>query len=331
MNRPQLLQACSLVLYLTATVAAAWAHPERMRGLVLSVLAERREVVVRRDAVDVKPGLTALFRLAPQVDVASLHAGDHIVALADHETGSVTLSEVRVLPEAAPQSVIRPAIPLLVGDHMPATRFVDQRGRSFSFADFHGRSVVLAFVYTRCNDKNECPLVSSHFRILQQRFANGPYHLVEMTIDPRYDRPPILARYGKIFGADEKRWTLATGDPETVLDFDARFGVDPFADPHVGLIHTERTALIDPDGKIIDFVDQASWNPANIVARLQPVLAHPSTFLERLDFELSKVTVAICGNGATGFSGLQDLAIILAILGSVAFALQRVARFFITH
>jgi cytochrome oxidase Cu insertion factor (SCO1/SenC/PrrC family) len=215
---------------------------------------------------------------------------------------------------------------LSVGDALPATRFVDQRGRPFRFADFRGTSVVLSFVYTRCRDAKECPLISANYRLLQARLANGPYHLVEMTLDPSYDRPAVLARYAALFQADAARWTLGTGDPATVLDFDARFGIDPFADPRVGLIHTERTVLIDPNGKIVDFIDQAGWTADDVAARLQSIASPSSNPIARLDFELSKAAVAVCGNRVAGFSGLEDLAIVLVIVGAGAWLLQRLAR-----
>jgi protein SCO1/2 len=305
---------------------AASAHPEQLDGLVLSVLPASHEAVVRRDTFGSKGPQTMLVRLAPKVDAATLHAGDRIVALLDEQPGRAVLSEIRVVPAAPPPNTLRAIAPLSIGDPVPATRFVDQLGRGFGFADFRGKSVVLAFVYTRCRDPKECPLVSGEFHLLQARLANGPYHLVEMTLDPDFDRPSVLVRYAALFGADAKRWTLGTGDPDAVRAFDARFGLDPFVDPRVGLIHTERTVLVDPGGKIVDFIDQAAWNPADIVARLQAVGAQPSNPFARLDFELSKVAVAVCGNRVAGFSGLADLAIVLVILGSGAWLLQRVAR-----
>jgi cytochrome oxidase Cu insertion factor (SCO1/SenC/PrrC family) len=226
---------------------------------------------------------------------------------------------------AAP-SILRTESLLRVGDRLPATRFVDQTAHPFDFADFRGKSLVLAFIYTRCRDPKECPLISSNFGVLQKRFAGGPYHLVEMTLDPSFDRPAVLKTYGAQFGADPARWTLGTGDPRTVLDFALRFGIDPFADPRVGLIHTERTVLIDPDGKIVDFIDQAGWSPGDIAARLQAANSGFSNPLARLDFELSKIAVAVCGNRVAGFSGLQDLAIVLIVVGTGAWFLQLVAR-----
>ena len=327
MNRPSTrLAVCTALLTVAFGFGTASAHPERVDGVVLSVLANQREAVVRRDALGSKPALTTLFRLSPRVGATSLHPGDRIVALVDDDTNPLVIDEVRIVPAAVPRSAVHTVHPLNVGDHIPATRFVDQRGHTFGFADFRGKSVVLAFIYTRCRDPKECPLVSTNFHTLQTRLANGPYHLVEMTLDPAYDQPKVLAHYAAQFGADPARWTLATGNPDTVLDFDARFGVDPFADPRLGLIHTERTLLIDPDGMIVDSIDQAAWDPTDIVARLQAGSARPGNLFARLDFELSKAAVAVCGNRVAGFSGLEDLAIVLVIIGSGAWLLQRLAR-----
>jgi protein SCO1 len=324
---------CSLTVAVALQTGVVSAHPERLTGLVLSVLDRTREIVIRSDASGKKPSQTTLFLLPQNFTPTSVHTGDRIVALVDTDApGKPQLDAVRVIPATQPKSIIRRVVPLLVGDQMPDTKFIDQRGHQFSFADFHGQSIVLSFIYTRCKDQFECPLISSHFGELQTLFAGKPYHLVEVTLDPNYDRPAVLANYGRRYAADASRWSFGTGDPNTVLDFAARFGIDPFADPRVGLIHTSRTVLIDPNGKIIDFIDATGWKPADIAMRLQPVKAiDPSSFLGRVNFWLSKATVAICGNGATGWNGLQDLAIVLAILGSVTYLMFRVARFIVTH
>ena len=126
-----------------------------------------------------------------------------------------------------------------VGEYAPTTSLSDERGRPFSLRDLRGQSVVMAFVYTRCKDARECPLITSRFHVLQEKFRGEPVHLVEVTLDPAYDRPAVLARYGTTFGQDSARWTLATGDPDTVLDFAAQYDVTAFPDERVGLIHPE--------------------------------------------------------------------------------------------
>jgi len=52
----------------------------------------------------------------------------------------------------------------------------------------------------------------------------------------------------------------------------------------------------------------------------------PENPLARLDYELSKAAVAICGDRVAGFSGLQDLAIVIAIFGAGGWFLVRVGR-----
>ena len=331
MNRMVRIALCALMMSPLVLTMAVSAHPERVSGVVLSVLAQQRKVVVRCDAIGSQPSVTTMFELSSRVDVAQLHDGDRIVGLIDRDENPKMLDEVRDTPPPPPKSNIRPVVPLLPGDQMPQTAFIDQRGKPFTFADFHGEAVFLAFIYTRCIDTAECPLISSHFAVLQRRFANKPYHLVEMTLDPAFDKPRVLADYAARYGADPKRWTFGTGKPETVLDFDARFGIDPFADPHIGLIHTERGVLIDPNGKIIDLMEGTGWTPDDVAARLEATQNSPAAWLALADYYLSRVTVAICGNGATGFNGLEDLAIIIAILGVVGFGLQRLAHFFLVR
>ena len=70
-----------------------------------------------------------------------------------------------------------------------------------------------------------CPLISAKFGQLQERFAGSDTHLVEITLDPQYDRPAILEKYAQVFGAKDARWTLGTGDTNDVLNFSAQFGI----------------------------------------------------------------------------------------------------------
>lgn len=317
-----------------AALAIAWpcatatAATSRVRGVVLTVLAQRREAVVQHEAYGSMPAMTMLFRLSPRTNPASLRSGDRIDASVRDSREGPMLDDVHVLAAAQlapPSDVLRYVRQFQTGDRLPDTRFVDQFGHPFAFSDFRGKKVVLAFIYTRCRDPRMCPLVSSNFHTLQTRIGDGPYHLVEMTLDPAYDTPPVLRRYAALFNADPRRWTLGTGEPRAVLDFAAGFAIEPFPDARIGLIHTERTVLIDASGKIDDFIDEAGWNADGVMARLLAIDALPSNPLARLDYELSKAAVAVCGNSVARFSGLADLGTVLLIIGAGAFLLYRVA------
>jgi protein SCO1/2 len=322
--------AAALALLVCATwpARAAANGAQRVHGIVLSVLSAQGEAVVRHDAFGGMPAMTMVFRVPSKSVLAGLHPGDRIEAQTELGADEPRLDDVRVVGGVAGgvARAVHDVQPLNVGDSMPQTEFFDQTGRGFDFTDFRGQTVVLAFIYTRCRDPRMCPLVSSNFHVLQRKLAGLPVHLIEITLDPAYDTPEVLAAYGARFGADPARWTLGTGPIDVVNDFAARFGIAVFADPQAGLIHSERTAIIDRDGRITDLLDAAAWNPDDLVADVRTLSQVPANPIARLDYELSKASAAICGNNLAGYSGLLDLAIVMLIFSGACYILYRAAR-----
>ncbi len=154
-----------------------------------------------------------------------------------------------------------------VGDAVPDPGFVDQRGRPFRLASLRGSRFALSFVYTRCRDARMCPLVSAQYGMVQRDPRAARAQLVEVTLDPTFDRPAVLARYGSVFDADPNRWHLLTGDPAKVLAFAGAFGVQSFPGAS-SIVHTERTAVVDADGRVERFLDDAAWSAPQLAALL---------------------------------------------------------------
>jgi len=303
---------------------------DRLHGLVLQVDPVKATAVVRHDAIGTMPGMTMTFRFASREAALAVHAGESIGAQLDMTTDPWTLRNVHeavavVQPERDPT---RQVAPLRLGDLVPATHFIDQDGKPFDLAAFRGRVVVLSFIFTRCQDARMCPLISADFRALQERLRGGPFHLVEVTLDPVYDRPRVLAAYGKTFGADRTRWSLVTGDPNDVLDFAARFSVTAFPDEHAGLIHTDRTLITDKSGRIREFIDETGWSPDDVATAARSYAGEAASPFARFDLWLSEQAVAICGNSVAGTSGIGDLAIVVGIFALLGFVLFRLARGF---
>ena len=296
---------------------------------MLTVTPKTGTAIVHHDPFGSMPAMTMPFRILPRERTAELQPGSQIDADVDTSTDPWTLRHVgstgtqSLTSDASP---LRRVTPLHVGDMVPDTAFVDQQGRVFRFADLRGSDVVLAFIYTRCQDARMCPLISAKFRQLQDARAGRALHLVELTLDPTYDRPDVLRRYGRTFGADPRTWTLLTGDAEPVLNFAARFGITAFPDPDIGLIHAENTVLIGPDGRIVSEIGETAWLPREIIARIDALHGRSTNPIDRLNLWLSSAAVAVCGNSVAGFSGLQDLAIVLAIFAALAYLVYRLAR-----
>jgi protein SCO1/2 len=306
------------------------AKAEHVHGLVLAVTPKDGTAIIRHDAFDSMPSMTMPFQIIPRSKVATLQAGNTIDATVDTSTEPWTLKNVTVsTTEPVTQEQgdpLRRVTPLKVGDTAPDTAFVDQTGKAFKMSDLRGQDVLLAFVYTRCQDARMCPLISAKFHAVQQRIGARKMHLVEVTLDPSYDRPDVLARYGKLFGAEPKQWTLAVGDAEPTLDFAAKFGITAFPDPTIGIIHAENTVEIDPEGRIRSMITETSWQPDEIIADVDNSRGEASNPIARLNLWLSRAAVAMCGNNVAAFSGLADIGVVLLIVASFGYLLFRLAR-----
>ena len=328
--RGRWFRPAAAALLVLAAATQAWAA-DRLHGLVLQVDPAHATAVVRHDPIGTMPGMTMTFKIASPDAAHRIRAGESIDAQLDMTTEPWTLRDVHeaVSVVEPPGAFTRQVSPLRLGDRLPVTHFIDQRGKPVDLAALRGQVVVLSFVFTRCQDPRMCPLISADFRALQERLRGGPFHLVEVTLDPVYDRPPVLAAYAKTFGADYKRWSLVTGNPNDVLDFAARFSVTAFPDDHAGLIHTDRTVIADKDGRIREFIDESGWLPDQVASAARSYAGEAASPFARFDLWLSEQAVAICGNSVAGVSGIADLAIVVVLFALLGYVLFRLARGFV--
>ena len=234
-----------------------------VHGVVLQVEPGDR-VFVHHEPFGGMPAMTMEFSI-PHGTV--VHPGDKITGAVDESRQPWSLSNVKVVPAATPAPILPTPKPLVSGDAVPDVPFTDQRGRSVTLSSLRGRPYALTFIYTRCQDADMCPLISAKYHAVQGTLPPGTA-LVEVTLDPTYDTPPVLARYGKAFGADPQRWLLLTGSPAQVLAFAERFGI---FERHVNgrtIVHTERLVLVDRAGRVAGFFEDPAWPPAKLSAAL---------------------------------------------------------------
>lgn len=318
-----------LVLFIVLMIPGYASAAQRLHGVVLAVTPKTGEVIVRHDAFGSMPAMTMSFRIIPRQRAAQLQPGAQIEADVDTKTEPWTLSHVTSTSAQSLTTNVSPlrrVTALRIGDQVPDTAFVDQTGKPFRFSSLRGQDVVLAFIYTRCRDARMCPLISAKFRQLQEQAGSRAVHLVEVSLDPTYDRPPILERYAQTFSADPKRWSLVVGDAEPTLNFAAQFGISAQPDPNIGIIHDENTVIVDREGRIRRMITETSWLPGEIFAAIDQQNGIASNPLARLNLWLSDKAVALCGNSVAGFSGLTDLAVVLTIFAALAYLLYRLAR-----
>jgi protein SCO1/2 len=282
------------------TIALAFGTPamatDHLTGTVLAVDRSAHTATIAHQPFAGMPAMTMTFT-ASGPDLDRLASGEKIAAGVDRTHEPWLLEDVRVRGATPLIGADVPAIRF--GDELQAPGLVDQRGRAFSFADLRGKTVALAFIYTRCKDAAMCPLVSGKFAQLQTRIDPAKMALVELTLDPAYDTPAVLARYGTEFDLDPTRWTLAGGDAATLARLAAGFDLAPRADAGT-LIHGERLIVLDPAGRVADIIDGNDWTVPGALADLQSVAGIAYNPVLRLIVHATWGVESICGLAPTG-------------------------------
>lgn len=171
--------------------------------------------------------------------------------------------------------------PLQVGDTVPDAAFVDQLGRRRTWRDYRGHTTVVSFIYTRCPDTRICPLISAKFAFLQKTLPPST-RLIEFTLDSAYDVPSVMKRYGEMFGANPERWTLATGDGETMREIAVAFGIGISARAASTVAHSQSLAIVNSAGVVLNLVDGDSWQPQEVEAAVRDSEGFRSNPWERL-------------------------------------------------
>jgi protein SCO1/2 len=102
--------------------------------------------------------------------------------------------------------------------------------------------------------------------------AFAKLQMLSITIDPDFDDPHVLRRYGESYAGtvdpELKHWSFATGQPADIRKAAEYFGLS-YGTKNNQIIHNLRTALLDADGKIAEFYRGNEWKPSDLAAQLE--------------------------------------------------------------
>jgi protein SCO1/2 len=199
------------------------------------------------------------------------------------------------------------------GDVVPDTALVDQLDRPLSLRPGGAPSIV-GFAYTRCTDRRACSLVTQKFALLERMLHGTGIRLVELTLDPAYDRPAVLRRYAEHAGADPANWVFGTGRPADVVQLAERFGVAGIGDARGPLGHTEALAIVSGDGVLLTLAGGDDWAPSDVAAQAREDAGLRSNPFERIAFRLLAGVGAACGSAARSGVSLASVLAVFAFL-----------------
>ncbi len=246
-----------------------------LQGRVVAVDSGSREITVaHEDIPGLMPGMTMPFQVAHDEDwiFGKIAPGDHIHAtlvISEHaELQDISFTKTSDT-ESDGTSKVRIPQP---GDVVPDFTFVNQSGKTVHLSQFRGKPLLLTFIYTRCPVPDFCLLMSNNFsEVLRELQATPTFEktqLMSISIDPEYDRPPVLREYGKRYAGNVdpnfEHWEFVTGTPQEIRRAADFFGLS-YNQNQGQIVHTLRTVLIGADGKIVKVYSGNQWKPSEVV------------------------------------------------------------------
>jgi protein SCO1 len=262
-----------------------------VRGVIVSTDASRGEVLLNHEAI---PGFMEAmempYRLKDPGVISELHPGDRITAAllvdqADGEYRNPRLDQIVIIAQARPD--YKPAVQYHVpqpGDGVPDFQLLNQSNRHIHLDQFHGRIVLLTFIYTRCPLADFCPRMSHNFAEIDRQLSANPTlyrqtHLLSISFDPAYDTPAVLRRYGGIStGRFTKEnfahWDFAAPPAVELPRMEQFFDLGVTPGDNNTMNHSLSTVLIDKDGKVVAFYHGNDWDPAAVLAQMTESAAH---------------------------------------------------------
>jgi len=255
-----------------------------LKGKVVAVnKSERTATIAHEDIKGYMPAMTMPFKIKSDVDLEMLKTGDQVTGtlVVDEVESWVEITAIVEGPVTISQTIDVPGEPK-PGTDVPDFGLVNQDGKRIHLAQYRGRALALTFIYTRCPMPDQCTLMSNNFAAIDLELQKQPdvyakTHLLTISFDPEYDSPKVLRSYGASHSGrytDEtfQHWEFATGSPDEVKGIAQFFGLRYFHDTESGqdqVIHSLRTVLIGPDGKLFKLYRGNEWKPAEIVNDLQ--------------------------------------------------------------
>ena len=142
--------------------------------------------------------------------------------------------------------------------HLTDFTLIDRTGRIVTRADLTNQWLIVNCVFTTCS--LSCRAVSDRMAELQGLVAAQPdVRLVSLTVDPRTDTPPVLARFAERYRADTNRWLFLTGE-KAGLYYLLRTSFLTPANELAGIVpggftDTDRIFLVDARGEVCEVFD----------------------------------------------------------------------------
>lgn len=151
----------------------------------------------------------------------------------------------------------------------PGFQLTDQFGKTVSLAQFHGKPVVVTFLYTHCPDV--CPLTAEHLHTsLQQLGADAKdVAILAVSTDPRGDTTAEALKFSIAHNMQDS-WHFLTGTQQELSPVWTNYSIYAQALP-TSVNHSTALYLLDKQGNERIYMGE-DFQPSQMAANLKQLL-----------------------------------------------------------
>jgi len=279
-RRSQVLPLFLLLLF------AGCRTPSKHYALNGEVLAKdeltKRVTLSNKDIAGFMPAMTMSYAVKDPPGLHEIEPGDRITADVIVQGNNYWLEHITVT-DRSEQGRLTATQPheLLPGEVVPDVPLIDQDGRTLHLSDFRGKAVLLTFIYTRCPFPTFCPLITNQFARIHEDLAQNPSiyqrtELVSVSLDPNYDTPAVLRKYGLTYlrgdASGFAEWDFLSTKPADLERLASAFGLTYYQQNNL-IVHSMSTVLLSPNGTVKQTWPGNNWTPSEVLKAIQNAIS----------------------------------------------------------
>jgi protein SCO1/2 len=276
----------SLLLLCTACGSSVPEERYDLKGWVVNVRQPQSQVTIKHEEIPGFMGaMTMPFNVKDEWAFEALAPGRYVQATLVVQEDRSWLEDIVISespPAGDPGTAEDPPGPE-PGDEIPDYSLLNQDGETISLTQYRGKALLITFIYTRCPIPDFCPLMTANFSKIHQSVKKDPalaagVHLLSISFDNEFDTPEVLRQYGAGYAGPNDpdpflHWEFLTGSDKIVKEITGYFGLSYW--PEGGqIIHSLRTALISPEGKLVHLYRDNEWKVEEVLDRLSHLIKH---------------------------------------------------------
>ena len=282
-NRAKYGVAIALSVFLAGIVAGCGSGRHyTLDGQVMAKSMATNQVTVNgKEIIGFMAAMTMPYPVKDAKALREVEPGDVITAKVVVNNSDYWLEDVKIKDKSGRASFVPDKAPhqLLPGETVPDVPLTNEDNQPIHIDQFKGKAVLITFIYTRCPFPNFCPLLSHQFAAIDKELEKSPAdyaktHLITITMDPRYDTPAVLRKYGLGYIGNDtagfEHWDFAATSPADLQRLATAFGLE-YSEKDNLITHNTSTTLLAPDGTVAESWSGTDWTVSQVVTEMRKV------------------------------------------------------------